>query len=45
MEKEIKITPPEGFEIDQENSTFECIKFKPIKNGEIINKQKLQVII
>ena len=28
--KEIKITPPEGFEIDKENSTFECIKFKPI---------------
>jgi len=31
MEKEIKITPPEGFEIDKENSTFECIKFKPIE--------------
>lgn len=31
MEKEIKITPPEGFEVDGENSTFECIKFKPIK--------------
>lgn len=30
MEKEIKIIPPKGFEIDQENSTFECIKFKPI---------------
>lgn len=30
MEKEIKITPPEGFEIDKENSTFDCIKFKPI---------------
>lgn len=28
--KEIKITPPEGFEIDKENSTFECIKFKPV---------------
>lgn len=28
--KEIKITPPEGFEIDKENSTFDCIKFKPI---------------
>ncbi len=26
--KEIKITPPEGYEIDKENSTFECIKFK-----------------
>lgn len=28
--KEIKITPPEGFEIDRENSTFDCIKFKPV---------------
>lgn len=26
--KEIKITPPEGYEVDQENSTFDCIKFK-----------------
>lgn len=30
MTKEIKITPPEGYEIDKENSTFEYIKFKPI---------------
>lgn len=30
MEKEIKINVPKGFEIDKENSTFECIKFKPI---------------
>lgn len=28
--KEIKINPPEGYEIDQENSTLECIKFKPV---------------
>lgn len=28
MEKEMKITPPEGYEIDKENSTFDCIKFK-----------------
>lgn len=27
-EKEIKIVAPEGYEIDNENSTFECIKFK-----------------
>lgn len=26
--KEIKITVPEGYEIDKENSTFACIKFK-----------------
>lgn len=29
--KEIKINVPEGYEIDKENSTFEYIKFKPIK--------------
>lgn len=28
--KEFKITIPEGYEIDKENSTFECIKFRPI---------------
>lgn len=28
--KEFKIIPPEGYEIDKENSTFECIKFKHI---------------
>lgn len=30
--KEIKINCPEGFEVDKKNSTFECIKFKPIEN-------------
>lgn len=30
--KEIKITIPEGYEIDREHSTFECIKLKPITN-------------
>ena len=29
--KELKIQAPEGYEIDRENSTFDCIKFKPIK--------------
>ena len=29
--KEIKINIPEGYEIDKENSTFECIKFKSSK--------------
>lgn len=29
--KEIKINVPEGYEIDKENSTFECIKFKLVK--------------
>lgn len=31
--KEIKIQTPEGYEIDKENSTFECIKFKSIKKN------------
>lgn len=31
--KEFKIQVPEGYEIDKENSTFERIKFKPIKKG------------
>lgn len=31
MEKEIKINAPDGYEIDKENSTFECIKFKPVE--------------
>ena len=30
--KELKIQVPEGYEIDKENSTFECIKFKSIRN-------------
>jgi hypothetical protein len=29
--KNLKITPPEGYEIDREKSTFEEIVFKPIK--------------
>lgn len=29
METEIRIQIPEGMEIDKENSTFECIRFKP----------------
>lgn len=31
MDKELKIIPPEGYEVDMEHSTFECIKFKRIK--------------
>lgn len=31
--KEVKIQAPKGYEIDKENSTFECIKFKPIKKN------------
>lgn len=36
--KEIKIDTPEGYEIDKENSTFECIKFK--KKSKEINTWK-----
>lgn len=39
MKKEIKITPPEGYEIDKENSTFECIKFKPITSKRFIDDE------
>ena len=31
--KEIKINVPEGYEIDEENSTFECVKFKLINKA------------
>lgn len=33
--KELKINVPEGYEIDKEVSTFECIKFKPINKVNI----------
>lgn len=35
--KELKIQAPEGYEIDQENSTFECIRFKLIKKNITYN--------
>ena len=31
--KELKIQAPKGYEIDKENSTLECIRFKPIKKN------------
>ena len=31
--KELKIQAPEGYEIDKENSTFECIRFKSVKEN------------
>lgn len=50
--KEIKITPPEGYEIDKEASTFDCIKFKPVKKKNLTweeiqekNKGKTQYCI
>lgn len=35
--KELKIQVPEGYEIDKENSTFDCIKFKSIKKDLTYN--------
>lgn len=32
MEKEVKIQVPKGYVIDEENSTFECIRFKKKDN-------------
>lgn len=34
--KELKINIPEGYEIDKENSTFECIKLKPKSSKKYI---------
>lgn len=34
---ELKIQVPEGYEIDNENSTFECVKFKPVKRNITYN--------
>lgn len=34
--KEVKIDIPEGYEIDKENSTFECVKFKPKSSKKYI---------
>ena len=31
--KELKIQIPNGYEIDEEKSTFKCIKFKPMKKN------------
>lgn len=40
MKNEIRIDVPEGYEIDTENSTFACIKFKP-KTGKWRNGQHM----
>jgi len=33
-EKEVRIELPEGYVIDKENSTYECIKLKPINKSK-----------
>lgn len=39
--KELKINIPEGYEIDKENSTFECIKFKPKSSEKYITYEDI----
>jgi len=41
--KEFKVPIPKGMEIDKENSTFECIKFKPIKLKRWRDDEKAKV--
>jgi len=43
MEKEINIVAPEGFEIDKENSTFECIRFKPVQKKRWRDDKNAQI--
>ena len=44
MEKTIKITPPEGYEVDKKKSTFEEIVFKKIENSLPMSWEELRVI-
>ena len=44
MDKTIKITPPEGYEVDKEKSTFSEIVFKKIKNNLPMSWEELGVI-
>lgn len=44
MEKTIKITPPEGYEVDKEKSTFSEIVFKKIKSNLPMNWEELGVV-
>ena len=43
MEKEINIVAPEGYEIDKENSTLECIKFKPVQKKRWRDNEYAQI--
>lgn len=42
--KQIKIDIPDGYEIDKENSTFECIRFKPKPQVYWSNEHKAVVV-
>lgn len=42
--KELKISVPQGYEIDKENSTFECIKFKKIEQKKWRDNKEVVVL-
>ena len=44
MEKTIKITPPEGYEVDKEKSTFNEIVFKKLEPNLPMNWEELGVV-
>ena len=44
MEKTIKITPPEGYEVDKEKSTFSEIVFKKLEPTLPMNWEELGVV-
>ena len=44
MEKTIKITPPEGYEVDKEKSTFSEIVFKELKPNLPMSWKELGII-
>lgn len=43
--KDLKITPPEGYEVDTEKSTFEHIVFKPIQKQLPKSWEELETVI
>lgn len=42
--KEIRVNIPEGYEIDEENSSFQCIKFKKVKQVNTWNDLDLEKV-
>ena len=44
MEKTVKITPPEGYEVDKEKSTFSEIVFKKIENSLPMSWEELKEV-
>ena len=44
MEKTIKITPPEGYEVDKEKSTFNEIVFKKLEPNLPMSWEELKEV-